>query len=285
MGPSKASRWLTLSLLLVLAILSRADELDIHGYSEKTPSAYLHRDFARQEFVIYTWDGIPAAYLEEKSVYRFTGEHIGWTEGFLIFNHEGYVVGALVEAQPDNPPKGFKQLRPAKAAKKPWAGPKPQFREIASDTEFITWLLAPTISGADELSTSIHDVARFREWMSNSITLEARKGQSLDPRWTALLQLSDEELSQFVERRRKSLLGRHYFPARETLTASDRQLIDTYKKSQYAELVRKTQQNLPMNLGERADYWILMASNDYQLASYLRERQRQHVDKILRGDS
>lgn len=50
---------------------------------------------------IYLWDGTPSAFLDRRSetdvfhVYSFGGEHLGWFEGGILWNHDGDAEGAV----------------------------------------------------------------------------------------------------------------------------------------------------------------------------------------------
>jgi hypothetical protein len=62
--------------------------------SEGEPTAYIATD---KDLTIYLWDGSPVAYLHEQSghihVYGFNGNHLGWFEDGIIWDHRGRAVG------------------------------------------------------------------------------------------------------------------------------------------------------------------------------------------------
>ena len=84
----------------------------------------------------YLWDGKPAAYLDDDSIYGFNGKQLGWIKGNTIYDHRGNMVAALsgAFASPISiaPFKSFKQSKPLKAFKefKPF---KPFFTSNWSD--------------------------------------------------------------------------------------------------------------------------------------------------------
>lgn len=81
------------------------------------PTAYISD---QKERVIYTFAGMPMAYIDEQSnIYGFNGVHLGWFEDNIIWEHSGSRVGFTKDTCPVyskfEPFKGFKQFKPFKA--------------------------------------------------------------------------------------------------------------------------------------------------------------------------
>jgi hypothetical protein len=89
------------------------------------------------EMTIYLWPGTPCAYLDDESIYGFTGKHLGWFRDGVVYDHGGRVIAATAESfrEPVKhaPAKGLKRLRPLKGLKeiKPL---KPLFVKAWSET-------------------------------------------------------------------------------------------------------------------------------------------------------
>lgn len=83
------------------------------------PVAYIATD---DENTIYSFDGQPFAYLDGDSIYGFNGEHLGWFEEGIVWDHQGKRVGSTSAACPAftkfEPFKGFKRFKPFKSFKK-----------------------------------------------------------------------------------------------------------------------------------------------------------------------
>jgi hypothetical protein len=132
-------RTLAKVLLLILAAYAPAlaKEIDLYNGAAEA-KAYIADDLT-----IYLWDGEPVAYLDpsrnntEVDVYGFNGKHLGWFRRGIMFNHEGYAVGAVREAFISNPGfapfKGFKQFKPFKSFQE-FAPFQPIFKKSWSDT-------------------------------------------------------------------------------------------------------------------------------------------------------
>ncbi len=104
---------LSLSLLLH-GQTWRAIENEISLFNLRgEPVAYIALD---DDFTIYLWDGTPVAYLykgfQDVHVYSFDGEHLGWFENGIIWDHNGNAVGFIkgaVNIIPlPEPPKGLR---------------------------------------------------------------------------------------------------------------------------------------------------------------------------------
>ncbi|MCF8003526.1 MAG: hypothetical protein K9L32_04840 [Chromatiaceae bacterium] len=74
---------------------------------------------------IYLWGGQPVAYLDDRSheryhVYGFNGQHLGWFEAGILYDHKGDAACAFKAAMRNTLSetfKGFKQFEPFKAHK------------------------------------------------------------------------------------------------------------------------------------------------------------------------
>ena len=95
------------------------DEVSLFS-STGEPVAYLASDLT-----IYLWKGKPVAYLSTDAVsdyihvYGFSGKHLGWLEDCVVYDDEGYPVGAtknaFKQAPEAEPLKGVKQIKPIKS--------------------------------------------------------------------------------------------------------------------------------------------------------------------------
>ncbi len=70
---------------------------------------------------IFLFDGRPAAYFHNDSIYTFSGNHLGWSTDGWIMDNEGLRVFFTDEAT-GGPFQPFKKLKPMKKFKKilPW---------------------------------------------------------------------------------------------------------------------------------------------------------------------
>lgn len=76
------------------------DELSLYN-KEKHPVAYINYEDGQ---TIYLWDGTPVAYLvpfenekspdEDKKIYGFNGQHLGWYDSGVVWDINGNAVGA-----------------------------------------------------------------------------------------------------------------------------------------------------------------------------------------------
>lgn len=99
-------------------ILAANGEISLFD-SKGVATAYIAEDLT-----IYLWAGKPVAYLVNDPfggfhIYGFNGRHLGWFESGIIYDHQGYAVGAVKEAflRPPSyePIKGLKALKPLKS--------------------------------------------------------------------------------------------------------------------------------------------------------------------------
>jgi len=131
------------SCLFILASLTGvyADETAFYD-SKAEPVAYIAEDDT-----IYLWSGEPVAYLyqsgSEIDIYGFNGNHLGWYVKGVIFDHDGYAVGAIKEMFSSGVGysgyKSFKQFKPFKSFKefRPF---RPNFQMSWSDMDLTTFL-------------------------------------------------------------------------------------------------------------------------------------------------
>jgi hypothetical protein len=104
------------------SLLAR-DEISLFD-SKGNAKAYFTEDLT-----IYLWDGDPVAYLHKSGnyfhIYGFNGNHLGWFEGGIIWDHDGNAVGCIKGTvnmiYSIEPVKGIKSIYPIKS-----------IREIAS---------------------------------------------------------------------------------------------------------------------------------------------------------
>lgn len=76
---------------------------------------------------LWTFDGRPAGYLHEQSIYSYNGAHLGWHFGGWVRDHQGYVAFATNAGKADPgpmrnmlatlPSRGMKQTAPMKQAR------------------------------------------------------------------------------------------------------------------------------------------------------------------------
>ena len=88
---------------------------DAKGY----PIAYIADDGERS---IYLWNGHAVAYIDDRlNCHGWNGQHLGWVEDGILFDHQGRRVGYLkatcLNASHAEPAKGAKSLKQAKQAK------------------------------------------------------------------------------------------------------------------------------------------------------------------------
>ena len=133
------------SLILILAacIPAAAEEIDLFNGAAEA-KAYIADDLT-----LYLWDGEPVAYLDtsrsntEVDVYGFNGKHLGWFRRGIIFDHEGYAVGAVREAFIRRPMivpfKAFKKFKPFKILKE-FSPLRPLFNKSWSETGLTRFL-------------------------------------------------------------------------------------------------------------------------------------------------
>ena len=93
---------------------------------------------------IYSFKGEPLAYIDEKfNIYGFNGNHLGWFEEGIVWDHEGKKVGFTKETSPTftrfEPFKAFKKFKPFKSFKK-LAPIKPFKKMSKSEVELLEFL-------------------------------------------------------------------------------------------------------------------------------------------------
>nr|WP_314071004.1 hypothetical protein [uncultured Campylobacter sp.] len=107
---------LTLIFCIVVCIYSKeVDFLDSSGEW----AVYIDTD---RELTIYSWEGDPLAYLDNNfNIYGFNGKYLGWFEGGIMYNIDGYPFACVKEAYgglaPLKPLKSLKSLEPLKSLK------------------------------------------------------------------------------------------------------------------------------------------------------------------------
>lgn len=81
--------------------------------------------YIADDLTIYLWDGDPVAYLYKSSsdwhIYGFNGDHLGWYVDGIIYDNNGYAVGAQKDATnmitSIESIKGIKSIKPIKSIK------------------------------------------------------------------------------------------------------------------------------------------------------------------------
>ncbi len=97
--------------------LFAGDEISLFD-SKGNAKAYITEDLT-----IYLWDGDPVAYLHRSGnhfhVYGFNGNHLGWFEDGIIWDHDGNAAGCIKGAvnmiYSIEPIKGIKGIKPIKS--------------------------------------------------------------------------------------------------------------------------------------------------------------------------
>ena len=130
-------------LLLAACLPAVGEEIDLFNGAAEAKA------YVAEDLTIYLWSGEPAAYLDtgrsstEVDIYGFNGKHLGWFRRGIVYDHEGYAVGAVRDAFISKPMfapfKGFKQFKPFKMFKE--FGPfRPFFTKSWSDTSLSRFL-------------------------------------------------------------------------------------------------------------------------------------------------
>ena len=99
--------------------LNNSEEISLYDKNGDA-KAYIASDLT-----VYLWDGDPVAYLHRDNndwhLYGFNGEHLGWYINGLIYDNEGYAIGAQKDAvrmiTSIEGIKGIKGLKPIKSIK------------------------------------------------------------------------------------------------------------------------------------------------------------------------
>lgn len=83
---------LTLTILTVSMLSAQQKSL---FDKEREARAYIDYD---KDATVFMWDGTPVAYIEKKGknlcIFGFNGDFLGWYEDGVVYDKEGYVVGA-----------------------------------------------------------------------------------------------------------------------------------------------------------------------------------------------
>jgi hypothetical protein len=135
---------LLLTLATTLAVHAADKEKTLFD-SEGEAVAYIALD---DEMNIYLWKGEPVAYLKKEAgdthVYGFNGNHLGWFENGIIWNHKGYAVGfvegAVSKITKIEPIKSIRRITPIKRIEK-LPPTKPTFKKEFSDTPLKAFLI------------------------------------------------------------------------------------------------------------------------------------------------
>ncbi len=137
-----------LSLVMCATSFAQSEEKEISLFEkEGNAVAYIAKDLT-----IYIWDGDPVAYISESNgsshVYGFNGTHLGWYIKGVVYNNDGFIMGAQKDAlrmstllQPEPAYKGFKNIKPLKSFKE-FAPFKPILSDNWSATPLVSFLEA-----------------------------------------------------------------------------------------------------------------------------------------------
>ena len=93
-------------------------EITLFG-AQGEPIAYIEDT---SDKTIFTFNGEPSAYVDENNnIYGYNGNHLGWYEEQILWDHSGNRVGFTKNTCPSfiqfEPFKGFKQFKPFKSFK------------------------------------------------------------------------------------------------------------------------------------------------------------------------
>lgn len=91
-------------------------------FYDKNGRAYA---YSKNGEVIYTYTGIPIAYIHDDSIFSFSGAHIGYfndgilrdSRGAVLLFTNGAVGGSMKPMKQMKPMKSMKQMRPMKGLK------------------------------------------------------------------------------------------------------------------------------------------------------------------------
>lgn len=106
-------------IFALICTTASAEEISLFN-SNGEPIAYI--DVSDDDLTIYMWNGTPVAYLTAANkgynIYGFNGKHLGWFDGGLVINHEGYTVGfqkgSVNKHTKYEPYKSYKKPKPYK---------------------------------------------------------------------------------------------------------------------------------------------------------------------------
>jgi len=135
-----AGRKAALILAVILAVLAgasgavRGDEIALLNHLG-VGVAYIDTG---DDSTIYTWGGVPTAYLEGDSIHGFNGRHLGWFEDGIVRGNRGgrvgyteETIGSVGQTARVERTKGVKQPKLPPVPPKPPL-PKPAYTDIDS---------------------------------------------------------------------------------------------------------------------------------------------------------
>ena len=112
---TKSLSLMLLAFILLIPGISYSQEISLY---DNTGAAVAYIDTSN-DLTIYLWGGRPAAFLDGHSIYGFNGQHLGWLEHGIIWNHAGNAVGFIQGATnmtTQIPPiKGIQEIVPIRA--------------------------------------------------------------------------------------------------------------------------------------------------------------------------
>jgi len=126
-------------MMLTVSTLS-AQQVSLFD-KEREARAYIDYD---KEATIFMWDGTPVAYIEKKGknlcIFGFDGDFLGWYENGVVYDKEGYFVGAKEGASSMIPHtkteriKGIQKTIPTRRIVTSFTTTKPIFKRQWSNT-------------------------------------------------------------------------------------------------------------------------------------------------------
>jgi hypothetical protein len=133
-----------IAVLFSLSAMAAEKEITLFD-SDGQAVAYIALD---NDLNIYLWKGQPVAYLKKEAgevhIYGFNGDHLGWYEKGIVWNHKGravgFVEGAVTKLTKFEPLKGLRKMTPLKALEK-LAPMKPVLKDEFSDCPLKGFLL------------------------------------------------------------------------------------------------------------------------------------------------
>ncbi len=134
-----------LLLIIVTLTLSTLSAQQVSLYdSDGKARAYIDYD---EDATIFMWDGTPVAFLEkdgsDNCVFGCNGKFMGWYEDGLVYNEEGYPVGAkegAVNMWTQREPRKGRQARVPRKPRTPRVPRTPRWNRSWSEIPLISFL-------------------------------------------------------------------------------------------------------------------------------------------------
>lgn len=136
--------FLTTITFLFVTIVINAQQTTLFD-SKGEPIAYI--DYEEEE-VIFMWDGTPVAFLEKNDgdncIFGFNGKFLGWYKSGIIYNEEGYPVGAkegAVNMRTQREPRKSRQARVPRKPRTPRVPRMPSWSRNWSEVSLTSFLI------------------------------------------------------------------------------------------------------------------------------------------------